>query len=96
MKKVPHWIMKVIAFTQKFPNAELRNKLLDQLISGKFDYVEFEQLCKDCHLAFNQYGNRIDEPECGAFFNQWEAIAAAGKTGTIKNMQGVLHEIFNN
>ena len=97
MKKVPHWIQKVIYFTQKFNNAEIRNELLDELITGKFDNDKFVQLCKDCHIAFYINGMQIkDDSSCGAYLNKWEAIEAAGKEGTIKSMQGVLHEYFNN
>lgn len=95
-KKVPIWIKKVIVFTQKFPDAELRNELLDELSSTNFDIHKFDSLCKNCHLAFNKYGNQILEPNNGAFYNLWEAIQVAGKEGSVKNMQGVLHDIFNN
>jgi hypothetical protein len=95
MKKVPHWIKKVIAFTQLFPCAETRNRILDELISGEFDLQEFEQLCRDCHFAYDDKGNQISEPNYGAFFNQWEAVEAAGKYGNIESMQGILHRVLS-
>ena len=81
---------RVIKFTQVFPDAEIRNNLLNELISGTFDYEAFNTLCKECHLAYDSNGNRIE----GAYMNQWEAIEAAGKNGSIRNMQGILNILF--
>lgn len=98
MKKAPVWIRKVVYFTQRFPCAEERNRLLDEIASGAFDYAGFDKICREYHLAFDDNGNQISNKEYnyGAFYNKWEAINAAGKSGTIKSMQRVLHEHFNN
>jgi len=97
-KKVPVWIQKVIYFTQIFPCADTRSEILSELISGEFDKLKFDNLCMNCHFAYDERGIKITgyEYNYGAFFNQYEAIEAAGKNGTIKSLQGVLHEKFNN
>ncbi|GIV43900.1 MAG: hypothetical protein KatS3mg035_1023 [Bacteroidia bacterium] len=92
MKKVPTWIRKVIAFCNKYPCADTREKLMNELESGSFDYDSFVRLCRDSHIAFYENGVQHEE----AFSNKWEAIEAVGKNGRVQSMQGVLHEIFNN
>lgn len=98
MKKVPVWIRKVIAFSNRFPCADTREELMAQLESGNFDYASFESLCKNSHLAFDKNGIQDTDGGngYGAFDNKWDAVEAAGENGTIKSMQGVLHDIFNN
>lgn len=97
-KKVPVWMQKVLYFTQIFPCADTRNEILNELISGEFDKAKFDQMCRDCHFAYNENGSQITgyENNHGAFFNQYEAIEAAGKNGIIKSLQGIIHEKFNN
>ena len=92
MKKVPHWIKKVVAFTQLFPDAEIRNHLLDELITGQFDYEKFDALCREYHIAYSQPDKlHANQTACS---NQWEAVEVAGQSGVIESMQGVLHRYF--
>ena len=95
MRKVPKWMQQVICFTQNFPCADTRNRLLTELLSGQFDHERFERMCRDCHIAFDGDEQMLEEPNQGAFFNRAEAIRAAGHAGRIESMQGVLHILLN-
>lgn len=98
MKKVSVWIRKVLAFCSNFPCADTREELLRELESGSFDLEHFEELCRNSYIAYHENGvmDYSGGNGYGAFDNPCEAIEAVGKNGTVKNMQNVLHEIFNN
>ena len=65
MKKVPKWIREVLYFSNVFPCADTRLDIIEELMSGQFDYEEFKDLIKD------SYRNR---QECEAAHNQFEAL----------------------
>jgi len=46
MKKVPHWIQKVIFASQHVWCADARNQLLNNMIEGNFDYLQFDRWCR--------------------------------------------------
>jgi len=91
MKRVPKWMQRVLCFVRHFPCPATRDRLLDELMSGNFDENRFVEMCRSYHIAFDENDRMIDYPNYGAFFNQNEAIRAAGRTGSVKSMQGVLH-----
>jgi hypothetical protein len=72
MKKVPHWIQKVIFASQKVWCADARNDLLDRMISGNFNYPEFQEWCKNTHNI--QIDGNLETAH-----NYWEAIELCDK-----------------
>lgn len=85
MKKVPHWIQKVIFVSQAIYCADARNRLLNDIISGEFDMDEFYVFCK------NTYNIKVDgKPDTAN--NYYEAIERCDKNFEPINMQRLLNE----
>lgn len=85
MKKVPTWIKKVIFASQVVYCGDARNDNLNKLIFGRFDYIEFENWCRE---TYNITVDGMPTTETGYY----KALERCDKNTEPKNIQRLINE----
>lgn len=85
MKKVPHWIQKVIYASQVVWCGDARNHLLNSMIGGNFDYADFNEWCR---VTYNIMFNGVPTTATG----YWDAVQLCDKNFEPINIQRLINQ----